>query len=104
MKRLADWLTRKWSREVRPNLGQDYLVTFSTEHGRRVLLHFLDAVYCTIYEGTDPIAAAMHAGRRSLVHEILQNIDAAESPGKYGLGEPSKPFNPLEDYEHGGQL
>ena len=104
MTRLLEWLTRKWSHETRPSLGHDYLVTFSTEHGRRVLVHFLDAVYCTIYEGSDPIAAAMHAGRRSLVHEILQNIDAAESPDKYGRGDAVKNLNPLQDYEHGAQL
>jgi copper oxidase (laccase) domain-containing protein len=40
-------------------------------------------VYCTIYEGTDPIAAATHNGRRSLVQEILENIDLAEQPEKY---------------------
>jgi len=43
----------------------------------------LDAVYCTVYEGRDPIEAAMHTGRRSLVQEILENIDLAESPDKY---------------------
>lgn len=83
MRRLTEWLRYKWDHAPHPSLAQDYQVTFSTEHGRRVLQHFLDAVYCSVYEGTDPIAAALHAGRRSLVHEVLQNIDLAESPDKY---------------------
>lgn len=83
MRRLTEWLTRKWDRRPHSSLAQDYQVTFSTEHGRRVLTHLLDAVYCQVYEGCDPIEAAMHNGRRSLVQEILENIDVAESPEKY---------------------
>ena len=85
MKRIREWLVRKWSREPDPALLKSYLVCFSTEHGRRVLQHLVDGVYCTIYEGTDPIALAMHNGRRSLVHEILENIDIAEHPGKHEI-------------------
>lgn len=83
MRRFAAWLALKWTRTPQDGLAQDYQVTFSTEQGRRVLTHLLDAVYCTVYEGTDPVAAAMHNGRRSLVQEILENIDLAESPEKY---------------------
>jgi len=85
MRRFTEWLTRKWDRNPHPFMAQDYQVTFSTPHGRRVLTHLLDQVYCQIYEGTDPIAAAVHNGRRSLVQEILENIDSAEQPQKYEI-------------------
>lgn len=83
MTRFTEWLIRKWDRSPQPLLAQDYQLTFSTPSGIRVLTHLLDQVYCTIYEGTDPIAAATHNGRRSLVQEILENIDLASSPEKY---------------------
>lgn len=83
--RFTEWLTRKWDRSPQPLLAQDYQVCFSTPHGQRVLTHLLDQVYCQIYEGTDPIAAATHNGRRSLVHEILENLDVAENPNKYNV-------------------
>ena len=83
MRRIREWLVRKWVGQPDPALLKSFLVTFSTEHGRRVLQHLVDKVYCSIYEGADPIALAMHNGRRSLVHEILENIDIAEHPGKY---------------------
>lgn len=83
MTRFTEWLTRKWDMRGVPAIAQDYQVCFSTVHGQRVLKHLLDSVYCTVYEGTDPIAAAMHNGRRSLVHEILQGIHYAEQPEQY---------------------
>ena len=83
MTRFAEWLIRKWDRSPQPQLAQDYQLTFSTPSGSRVLTHLLDQVYCQIYEGSDPLAMAMHNGRRSLVHEILENIDLAEQPDKY---------------------
>ncbi len=85
MKTFTEWLTRKWSRKPDLQLAQSYLITFSTAHGRRVLEHLMNAVYCTIYEGSDPIKMAMHNGRRSLVHEILENIDLAEHPDKHEI-------------------
>jgi len=83
MRRFTEWLTHKWDRTPQPYLAQDYQATFSTPSGSRVLTHLLDQVYCQIYEGTDPIAAAAHNGRRSIVHEILVNLDVADSPEKY---------------------
>lgn len=83
MKTITAWLTRKWTRTPDPSLLDAYRVTFSTVHGQRVLRHLLDSVYCTVYAGTDPMALALHAGRRSVIHEILENVDAAESPDKY---------------------
>jgi len=83
MTRFTEWLTHKWTRGTVTVVAQDYLVTFSTAQGQRVLQHLLDSVYCTVYEGTDPIAAALHNGRRSLVQEILENLDLADSPEKY---------------------
>ena len=83
MKSFYEWFTRRWERKPDPVLLESFRVTFQSEHGRRVLQHLMDKVYCTFYEGTDPIAAAAHNGRRSLVHEILENIDIAEHPDKY---------------------
>ena len=60
-------------------------MTFSTEQGRRVLKHLMDTIYCAIYEGSDPIALATLNGRRSVVHEILENIDVAERPNEYRI-------------------
>lgn len=81
--RFADWLLRKWSRQVDPGLLQDYQMTFSTASGQRVLQHQIDQVYCTVYEGHDPIEAAHHNGRRSVIHDLLVNLDYAEQPEKY---------------------
>ena len=83
MTRLTVWLAHKWTRELPSSLAQDYQVTFSTVQGQRVLQHLMDHVYCSIYEGKDPIEMAIHNGRRSLVQEILENIDLAASPEKY---------------------
>ena len=76
-------MLRKWQREAQPQLAQDYHVTFSTPHGQRVLQHLMDEVYCTVYEGHDPIESAHHNGRRSVVHDILFNLHVAEQPQKY---------------------
>jgi hypothetical protein len=43
----------------------------------------MDAVYCQVYVGKDATELAMQNGRRSVVHEILENIDKATNPGKY---------------------
>lgn len=81
--RLIDWLRQKWTRKGEDDLKQAYLAAFSSFHGRLVLEHLLSNVYFTVYEGTDPVAAALHNGRRSVVHEILEVIDQAEHPEKY---------------------
>ncbi len=80
MRRFSEWLARKWLREEQPKLAESYRVTFSTEHGRRVLQHMLDGVYCTVYEGKSTEELWMHNGRRAFVEEILVNIDLAEKP------------------------
>lgn len=83
MRRFADWLTRKWSRTIDPSLVEDYRVVFSTASGQRILQHWLDQTYCTVYEGHDPMQAVAHNALRSFVHDILLNIDHAEQPQKY---------------------
>lgn len=83
MTRFKDWLSRKWTRQLDPGLMQAYQLTFSSLHGRLVLQHLLDEVYCQTCPVNDPIALATHNGRRSVVQELLENIDVAESPGKY---------------------
>ena len=80
------WLEHKWSRSAdvdAQKLAGDYQATFSSEPGQRVLRHLLDNVYCSVYEGKDVIEAAHHNGRRSVIQEVLQNIDMAEHADKY---------------------
>lgn len=87
MKQFTDWLSTKWRRALDPNLGRAYQLTFSTLEGREVLQHLLDEVYCQTCPVHDPIALATHNGRRSVVQEILENIDLAAQPDKYLLRE-----------------
>lgn len=81
-RRLTDWLTRKWSRPNIDELDRAYQVTFSTVYGQMVLQHLLNEVYCQVCPTRDPIDLATHNGRRSLVQEILENIERAEHPPK----------------------
>lgn len=83
MRRFSQWLAQKWSRREDPTLAQAYRATFGSFDGQRVLRHLVDNVYATIYEGRDPIEMAIHNGRRSMVHEILETLDMAEQPEKY---------------------
>jgi len=87
MMRFTEWLSQKWRRPLDPHIRQAYLITFSTPHGRQVLQHLMDEVYCQICNTHDPIMLATHNGRRSLVQEILEMIDEAEHPDKYTLRE-----------------
>jgi hypothetical protein len=82
--RFKTWLANKWH-GVDSDLVNSYLSTFNAPHGQRVLQHLLDSVYCTIYEGSDPIALAVHNGRRSVIHEILENIEIAENPARHAV-------------------
>ena len=77
------WLVHKWGRAPEPTLADAYNAAFKNEHGARVLQHLLDSVYCTVYEGNDPIMCVTHNARRTVVHEILTNIDIGEHPEKY---------------------
>ena len=77
------WLARMWQQRKPADLLSAYQVTFSTLHGSLVLQDLLDNVYCTVYEGIDPTAALAHNARRSVVHEILENLDRARQPNKY---------------------
>jgi len=80
--RRDEWLLQKWQ-PVSEVLIYDYQATFSTEQGRRCLQDLMDRVYCTLYEGTDPIAMAQHGGGRAVVHSILDAIDRSDNPAKY---------------------
>lgn len=83
MRRFSEWLAHKWGRKEEAGLIESYRAAFGSFHGQRVLNHLLDNVYCTIYEGKDPMEMAVHSGRRSVVHEILEVLDQAEHPEKY---------------------
>lgn len=76
--RFAQWLKRKWQRPPVEELDQAYQVTFSTPQGQLVLQHLLNEVYCQVCLSTDPIVIATHNARRTVVHEMLENIERAE--------------------------
>lgn len=81
---IKEWLKAKW----RPAFDQDqlkvaYVTAFNSPAGSLVLQHLIDTVYCQVYQGIDPIACITHNARRSVIHEILLNIDAAQHPAKY---------------------
>jgi len=77
-RRVAQWLKRKWRRPPTEVLDQAYQVTFSTPQGQLVLQHLLNEVYCQVCLSSDPIVLATHNARRSVVHEMLENIERAE--------------------------
>lgn len=77
------WLAGKWRPQDRRELLKAYQAVFTSSPGQQVLQHLVDNIYCTVYIGNDPIASALHEGRRSVVHEILENIDLADYPNKY---------------------
>lgn len=71
-------MRRKWQAHDEETL-RAYAI-FNSPDGQRVLQHWLDNVYCDVYEGNNQIDLAHHNGRRSAIHEILQNIHHAENP------------------------
>jgi len=80
-----EWLLNKWRRNPGKDVLHAYRVTFDSLHGRVVLQHLLDEVYCQVCPTHDPIDLATHNGRRSVVHEMLELVDQAEWPDKYVL-------------------
>lgn len=79
---------------IDPDLAHAYYMTFSTDTGRRVLYHLVDTIYCSVYEGTDSVAAVCHNARRTVVEEILFNIDLGEHPDKHKIVEEHHAFGP----------
>src|SRR5262245_5037271 len=84
---IRQWLAWPWRTRaadadaaIMAELAQSYLATFSGVHGTRVLLHLMDNVYCTVSSTDDPNAALVLNARRTVVEEILQNIEAAKRP------------------------
>ena len=74
---LADWWNGRHARLHDPaSVQQAYLATFSSPEGQIVLDDLIARVYATVCYRADELAA--HNGRRSLVHEILQNIEFAK--------------------------
>lgn len=84
---LRQWFSRKWQRHDPDELRQAYQVTFGSLHGQLVLQHLFDTIYCQVYEGTDAQAALVFNARRSVIHEMLYNIDVANRPDHYTLKE-----------------
>jgi len=98
---LWSWLKRRGKQPVNPDLAKSYQATFATPDGMRVLQHLLDTIYFIVYEGTDPNYALIHNSRRTVVQEILDNIDIGENPEKYMVKtEPSELLKHLEEQSH----
>lgn len=78
------WLGGKW-RLITDDatILKAYYVTFTSPEGALILQHLMDNIYCKVYEGIDPMAALAHNAKRSVIHEILENMDRAANPGKY---------------------
>jgi len=80
LKAVKEWFQHRWLVNVdETDTWKDYQATFGSVPGQRVLQHLMDNLYCTIYGGTDPNEALAHNARRSVVHEILLNL---ENPNK----------------------
>ena len=85
MPALVRWMKHRWMVYTHPELLRAYEVTFNSLHGQMVLQHLLDSVYCDVSSTTSPEDALVHNARRSVVQEILENLDAAEHPQKYNV-------------------
>ena len=83
MPALARWMKHRWMVYTRLELLRAYKVTFNSLHGQMVLQHLLDSVYCDVSPTTSAEDALVHNARRSVVQEILENLDVAEHPSKY---------------------
>ena len=80
------WLTTKWRLVYNGDeVVQAYGGVFGSPAGQVVLQHLIDNIYCQVVETNDAITLATHNGRRSVVHEILTNIDLAQNRGKYNI-------------------
>ena len=81
--KLFQCITRKFSNpsDVTHEVRQAYIRTFSTPDGQIVLQHLVNGCYATVCYSKDQIEQAAHNGRRSLVHEILENTLLREEYG-----------------------
>lgn len=87
LSKIISWLPLKWRLMHTEQTLQAFPATFNSLHGQLVLQYLLDNIYCTVYEGTDPIGLANHNGQRQVVHLILEHIDRAQQPAKYAVME-----------------
>ncbi len=83
--RFRRWIISKWQPRPPEELIAAHQRLFDSADGRVVLQHWLDKVYCTVYEGKDPVELGYHNGRRSVVQELLELIDQGAAPQKYAL-------------------
>lgn len=93
MTRVTDWLSRKWQTQEQTALLRAYQVTFSTPEGRQVLQHLIDQSYATVCDSNNPIDLAVHNGRRSVIHDLLINLDLADTPDKYQKESYDRPLH-----------
>ena len=84
---LTTWRRTGWRDWTADALLQDYHAAFHTGPGQRVLGHMLDTVYCQVVLSRDPMELAFHNGRRSVLQEILENLQHAETHGRQHAGQ-----------------
>lgn len=77
------YLKNLWhGEEDAKRIAKAYHNTFTSIDGAMVLEHLVNNVYATVCDTHDPIALAAHNGRRSVVQDILLNVEAARHPEK----------------------
>lgn len=79
MRTMRNWLSRMWRAERNEAAVIDAYGRIPAE----VVLDLYDSVYCQVYTGKDLHECYAHNARRSVVHEMLLNIDRAQRPDKY---------------------
>lgn len=87
MARFSDWLHRKWSKLVKEEDAQAiYLkhleTVFNSEPGKYILQVWITENYAVMskFTGQSDSDVAYNEGRRSFIHELLQDLDNIESP------------------------
>lgn len=80
---MKKWLGRLWRIDADEQARQRAYLIFLSPEGELVLNDLLDNVYCQVIPNPDPLEALALEARRTVVHEILENVDRAKNPMKY---------------------
>lgn len=71
-------LGERWHAPSADALLVDYQRTFGTPEGQRVLRHLVETNFFPVYGGLSAEELWQHNGRRSLVQELLENLQTAK--------------------------
>ena len=72
---LRRWLAHRTDPFDPAKVRASYQRCFASADGQVVLQHLLQTVYCTTYQGLDPQAALVLEARRSVIEEVLFNLE-----------------------------